>query len=51
MNEEKDQTYILLDQMNTSNNNNQSNHLIPSINKHPARFTVHLPADLSKFIF
>jgi hypothetical protein len=47
MNEEKNQTYIILDQMNSSNN--ELNHPIPSISKHPARFTVHLPADLSKF--
>jgi len=47
MNEEKNQTYIILDQMDSSNN--ELNAPIRSISKHPARFTVHLPADLSKF--
>jgi hypothetical protein len=49
-NKERDQTYVILGQT-TSNDYTQSNQTIPSISKHPARFTVHLPADFSKLRF
>ncbi|CAF2037400.1 unnamed protein product [Rotaria magnacalcarata] len=57
--EEQDQTYIVLEQSNSTSNqsnstsnqsnntSNQSTNATPSINKQPARFTVHLPADFN----
>ena len=48
-NNERDQTYVIIGQT-TSSDFTQSNPTVPSISKHPARFTVHLPADFSKLI-
>lgn len=46
-NEEAAQTYTVLDQSN-SGSRSSSNNIMPSISKHPTRFTVHLPADFCK---
>ncbi|CAF0790677.1 unnamed protein product [Rotaria sordida] len=44
-NEDQGETFIVLNEAN--NANNESSSVIPSISKHPARFTVHLPADFN----
>lgn len=46
-NEGNEQSYILFDQINALKKQ-ETIKATPSIDKHPNRFTVHLPADLSQ---
>ncbi|CAF1362202.1 unnamed protein product [Adineta ricciae] len=45
--EEKNQTYTVIGDPAEVTNDNESNNTAPSINKHPTRFTVHLPVDFN----
>ncbi|UJR28615.1 hypothetical protein I4U23_009848 [Adineta vaga] len=47
--DEKNQTYTVIGdaESSSSSNDNETNNSGPSINKHPTRFTVHLPVDFN----